>query len=118
MQIRTVAVAAARLRNIVVPVLVMLAFPLHPTSLRAEEVEVRIANFAFEPATLTVKAGTKVTWENYDDSPHSIVSPRAGFRSRALDTEDTAAFTFATPGTFDYICGLHPQMKGTISVLP
>jgi plastocyanin len=102
-----------RLREIVLSLVL-----LHTTSLRAEEVEVRIENFTFNPGVLTIKAGTKVSWENYDDIPHSIVDSAAGIRSKALDTDESTDFTFATPGTFDYVCGLHPQMKGRIEVLP
>lgn len=105
-------------RHVGLRALLALACMLTVTSLRAEEVEVKIENFTFNPGALTVKAGTKVSWENYDDIPHSIVASRAGVHSRALDTDETFDFTFATPGTFDYICGLHPQMKGTITVLP
>jgi plastocyanin len=67
---------------------------------------------------LTITAGTEVRWENHDDSPHSIVDSAAGIHSRALDTDETYERIFATPGTFDYICGLHPQMRGRIVVLP
>ncbi len=102
-----------RLREIILSL-----FLLHASSLRAEGVEVRIENFTFNPGVLTVMAGTKVRWENYDDIPHSIVDAAAGIRSKALDTDESTELTFATPGTFDYICGLHPQMKGTIKVLP
>ncbi len=99
-------------------ILLVLACVLIATSLQAEAVEVKIENFTFNPGVLTVAAGTKVSWENYDDIPHSIVAAQAGVRSKALDTDETYASTFATPGTFDYICGLHPQMKGRIVVLP
>jgi len=80
--------------------------------------KVTIDNFAFTPATLTVKLGTKVTFINHDDIPHSIVSIPGKFRSKALDTDQSFEYTFATAGDFDYFCGLHPHMKGKIIVTP
>ena len=65
---------------------------------RAEETtNVMIDNFTFEPAQLTVKVGTTVTWKNRDDIPHTVVS--AGkFRSKTLDTDDGFTFTFTAAG--------------------
>jgi plastocyanin len=80
--------------------------------------KVTIDNFAFTPASLTVKLGTKVTFVNHDDIPHSIVSVPGKFRSKALDTDQSFEFTFTTAGDFDYFCGLHPHMKGKIIVTP
>jgi len=82
---------------------------------RATDTAVKISNFTFNPPQLTVKAGTTVTWTNEDDIPHTIVSPPA-IRSKALDSDDKFSFTFTTPGTYKYFCGLHPHMTGTIVV--
>ena len=79
---------------------------------------VKIANFTFEPQTLIVKAGTTVTFENEDDIPHQVVATDGAFRSKALDTGDTYAFTFTEPGEIAYFCSLHPHMQGTITVTP
>jgi len=79
---------------------------------------VSIHNFTFTPQTLTVEAGTTVTWNNKDDIPHGIASDNNAFRSKALDTDDIFAFTFTTPGTYKYFCYFHPYMKGTIVVQP
>ncbi len=79
---------------------------------------VHIDNFTFSPATLTVKAGTRVTWTNRDDEPHTVTSssnPRT-FASGALDTDGTFAFTFDKPGTYPYYCAIHPHMTGVIVV--
>ncbi len=78
--------------------------------------EVKIDNFAFGPQELTVAAGTTVTWVNRDDIPHSVVDKNKGFRSKTLDTDNSFSFTFANAGTYDYICGLHPQMTGKVIV--
>jgi plastocyanin len=79
---------------------------------------VQIDNFAFTPATLTVTAGTTVTWKNEDDSPHRIGDKDGTFRSAALDTDDAFSHTFATPGEYPYICTIHPYMVGKIIVKP
>jgi plastocyanin len=78
---------------------------------------VSIDNFTFGPQTLTVKAGTTVTWTNKDDIPHGVAATKNGFaRSKALDTNDSYSFTFTTPGSYQYFCYLHPNMTGTIVV--
>src|SRR5512143_1596475 len=65
--------------------------------------EVNIDNFVFQPAELSVKVGTTVTWTNRDDIPHTVVS--AGkFRSKPLDTDDKFSFTFTDAGDYKYIC--------------
>jgi plastocyanin len=78
---------------------------------------VSIDNFTFGPQTLTVKAGTTVTWTNKDDIPHGIASANNTFtKSKALDTDDSYSFTFTTPGTYQYFCYVHPHMTGTVVV--
>ena len=78
---------------------------------------VSISNFTFDPPTLTVKAGARVTWANRDDIPHGIAWTKNTFkRSQALDTNDSVSFTFATPGVYEYFCYLHPKMVGKIVV--
>jgi plastocyanin len=79
---------------------------------------VTIDNFAFAPATLTVTAGTTVTWKNEDDSPHRIGDKNGTFKSAALDTDETFSQTFAVPGEYAYICTIHPYMAGKIIVKP
>jgi len=94
----------------------LVAGGLLPAAARAAEVTVKIDNFTFAPAALTVKAGTTVTWENVDDIPHTVVATNRAFRSKALDTNDKFSFTFTTPGAFDYFCSLHPHMKASVVV--
>jgi len=84
----------------------------------ARAVTVKIANFAFGPAAVTVPAGTQVTWLNDDDDAHDIVADDRSFRSQPLDTGDSYAFTFSKPGTYGYHCGLHPHMVGKVVVTP
>ncbi len=78
---------------------------------------VNISNFAFAPVTLTVPAGTTVTWNNKDEEPHTVVSTDGStFHSPGLDTGKTFSFTFPNAGTFDYTCSIHPSMHGTVVV--
>ena len=79
---------------------------------------ININNFKFAPATLTVTAGTTVTWKNDDDSPHRIGDQNGTCKSAALDTDDTFSHTFAAPGEYPYICTIHPYMVGKIIVKP
>lgn len=78
--------------------------------------KVKIDNFSFEPAVLTVAPGTKVTWVNADDVPHVVRSEDKTFKSPPLDTDDTFSFTFETKGTYPYFCSLHPKMVGKVVV--
>ena len=95
-------------------------FPfLTPSATYAADVTVKIDNFAFTPADVTVHPGDTITWINSDDIPHTVVSQPIGtFRSRPLDSEDHYSFKFEKAGSFDYFCSLHPHMKGRIVVAP
>ena len=102
------------------PVLAALLLPLAtPRAMAAaSDVTVKIDNFTFSPADLTITPGTTVTWINNDDIPHTIVETEKTFRSKALDTDDKYSFTFTTSGEFSYFCSLHPHMTGKITVKP
>jgi plastocyanin len=80
--------------------------------------EIAIDNFAFEPAVLTIAAGTEVTWVNRDEEPHTVVSAvkEQPFKSQALDTNDKFSLVFAKPGTYKYFCSVHSHMVGRIIV--
>jgi plastocyanin len=77
---------------------------------------VTIDNFTFGPKELTIAVGTTVKFVNHDDIPHTVVEKKLSFRSKALDTDDSYSYTFATAGSFDYFCSLHPHMVGKITV--
>jgi len=78
---------------------------------------VKIDNFSFSPATITVPVGTTVRWTNADDIPHTVVSDdKTTFKSKALDTDEQFTYTFTKPGTYSYFCSIHPKMTGTIVV--
>jgi plastocyanin len=82
----------------------------------AADQQVTIDNFAFTPQNLSVTAGTAVTWKNRDDIPHSIVIGSISVHSHPLDTDQTFSYTFDKAGTYQYMCGLHPNMHGQIVV--
>jgi plastocyanin len=78
---------------------------------------IEIKDFAFNPQTLTVKSGDKVTWINRDEEPHTVVSVEKQFKkSTALDTDQEFTITAGAPGTYTYFCSVHPKMTGTIVV--
>jgi plastocyanin len=87
-----------------------------PTSRPEMMGEVKIDNFSFSPTVLEIKAGTKVTWTNADDIPHTVVSNDQIFKSKALDTDEKFSFTFDKPGTYPYFCSLHPKMTAKVVV--
>lgn len=102
---------ALRSFGIAIAAAMLLAAP----AVRAEDTVIYIDNFTFQPAELTVKVGTTVTWENRDDIPHLVVS--AGkFRSKPLDTDGSFSFTFTQAGDYKYFCSLHPHMTGMVRV--
>lgn len=78
---------------------------------------VAIASFLFGPEKLEVRKGQYVTWTNTDDSPHQVtIAGEGGTRTPILLKGQSQALKFTEAGTFDYICGLHPGMKGRIEV--
>lgn len=84
------------------------------------EGRVRIANFEFKPQKVVVKPGTKVTWVNDDSSLHDIkdTSPLATPVSPSMSKGDTFSITYGQPGSYPYVCGIHPYMIGSVEVVP
>jgi len=77
---------------------------------------VSIANFAFDPASLTVKVGDTVTWTNKDSVAHTVTADDGSFKSEQIQPGAAYKFTFAKAGTFSYHCSIHPNMTGSITV--
>jgi plastocyanin len=77
---------------------------------------VEIANFMFTPMTLTVSAGTTVTWKFDDSTPHTVAADDNSFMSPPMSKGQTYTHTFATAGTVKYHCSIHPFMTGVIVV--
>jgi plastocyanin len=85
------------------------------TTIKQNKIEIK--DFAFNPRTLTVKSGEKITWINRDEEPHTVVSVEKQFKkSSALDTDQEFTITAGAPGTYTYFCSVHPKMTGTIVV--
>jgi plastocyanin len=80
------------------------------------DTSVAISGFAFDPGTVEVEAGTKVTWSNDDPAPHTVTAEDGDFDSDILDGGQSFSFTFDEPGTYTYLCNVHPDMKGTVKV--
>ncbi|MBA3262430.1 MAG: cupredoxin family copper-binding protein [Thermoleophilaceae bacterium] len=79
--------------------------------------EVSMKDIKFNPGEVTVKPGDTVTWTNDDTAGHDVTGDN--FKSGdagALQTGDTFEHTFDKAGTFDYVCTVHPGMKGTVKV--
>jgi plastocyanin len=77
---------------------------------------VDITNFTFAPSTVTIPAGSTLTWTNHDEEPHTVAAGDGLFHSPGMGAGATYSFTFANPGTFDYVCSIHPFMHGTVVV--
>lgn len=80
---------------------------------------VEIKSYAFSPQTITVKAGTKVTWTNQDDVKHTVTSDDGApvkIASELFGKGESFSFTFDKVGTYNYHCLPHPYMKGTVIV--
>ncbi|MGA8709107.1 MAG: cupredoxin family copper-binding protein [Steroidobacteraceae bacterium] len=75
-----------------------------------------IKDFMFAPSTVTIKAGTTVTWINEDSEPHTVASDSGLFRSGALDTHESFSFKFDKAGSYHFACSIHPMMLGTVVV--
>jgi amicyanin len=72
----------------------------------------------FIPSEITVAPGTTVTWVNNEAMPHTVVDQNKGFRSKMLAKDARFSFTFTTAGDYDYLCSIHPNMKGKVIVKP
>jgi len=75
-----------------------------------------IKDFDFAPMSIMVKAGTSVTWKNLDGEPHTVTSVDGLFRSGAIDQNESFTFKFDKPGTYKYLCSIHPRMMAAVIV--
>jgi len=86
-----------------------------PAAARAAEHTVTIDGVKFEPATITVARGDTVAWVNKDPFPHTATAPKV-FDSREIAPGKSWKWTASKPGVYEYVCTLHPTMKGTVTV--
>lgn len=78
--------------------------------------QVIMKGMAFDPSTVTIKAGESVTWTNEDSFDHTVIADKGEFESGDLGNGATFSFTFDKAGTYAYHCGIHPSMTGTVVV--
>ena len=91
--------------------------PKIPITTTSSSVTVDIKNQIFNPTTLDIKTGTKVTWINNDSVAHTVTSEMSNlFDSKTLSPGQSFSFTFDKPGFINYSCKLHPTMKGTVII--
>src|SRR5258708_221679 len=111
--------APARCRSWLMPAGVAAPWGMTPCAPSTAETpdanRILVKDFMFTPNSLTVKAGSTVTWANMDDEPHAVVSNTGLFRSGAMDTNESFSFKFDTPGTYHFTCSIHPRMVGPIT---
>ena len=89
-----------------------------PVAALSGNVEVAIAGFAFDPASLTIKVGTTIKWTNQDTAPHTVTADDKSWGSGDLNKGDSFSYTFNQAGSYAYHCGVHPNMKATVTVVP
>jgi|ERR1035437_1241236 plastocyanin len=101
--------------NNVVPVTKIPKSPTPTPVINTVVHNVSISNFAFVPATITVKKGETIVWTNKDATPHTITG--GDLLSNPLGQGETYSFAYDKTGTFAYHCSIHPSMKGTVIVI-
>jgi plastocyanin len=79
-------------------------------------VQVSIENLAFKPATIIIPVGTSVRWTNNDQVQHTVTDTMGGFDSGVLEPGQSFERSFDVPGTYSYVCTIHPSMQGTVIV--
>jgi plastocyanin len=77
---------------------------------------VTIANFSFQPGTISVPVGTTVTWQNADSVTHTVTSDSGAFDSGQIPPGGSFSTTFSQPGLYTYHCQIHPSMTGSVMV--
>jgi plastocyanin len=98
--------------------LILQAIYLAPPSKAATQ-QVMMQDYAYGPASLTVRVGDTVTWMQHDQAPHDVVTTSApvAFRSPQLSSGQSWSYTFTKPGTYSYYCSVHPDMRASVTVL-
>jgi plastocyanin len=85
-------------------------------AVRSEKVV--ISDFAYDPDPVTIEEGGKVIWQNEDSVAHTATAEDGSFDTGTIEEGKIASETFKQPGTYAYVCSIHPQMHGTIEVVP
>lgn len=112
------AVRGRWLVAIVAAIALVLALTPGPDRAVAQDsAAVDIVDFTFGPNSVTITAGGTVTWTNSDSAPHTATGDGGSFDTGTIESGGSASITFDTPGTYSYICSIHPDMTGTVVVL-
>lgn len=90
--------------------------PIFAATAASAPVAVEITKFAFAPKEISVEPGTRITWVNRDEAPHTVTASDKTFASKGLDTDDKFEHVFTSEGDFSYICAVHPFMTGVVHV--
>jgi plastocyanin len=88
-----------------------------PSGDAVRSAKVEIEGFAYDPDPVTIEEGGKVTWINRDSAPHTATAEDGSFDTGTLEEGKLKSETFKEPGTYAYICSIHPQMHGTVEVV-
>lgn len=86
------------------------------SSMAPAAASVTIRNMAFNPSSLSVTAGSTVTWMNSDTTIHTVTADDGSFNSGNIAIGATYSRVFSTAGTFSYHCTIHPEMTGKVAV--
>ena len=89
-----------------------------PSGDAVRSAKVEIANFAYNPDPITIEEGGKVIWKNEDSVPHTATAEDGSFDTGTIGEGKIKSETFKQAGTYKYVCSIHPQMHGTIEVVP
>jgi plastocyanin len=90
--------------------------PQTPVVLSASQVTVDISDFDFLPRDLTIKAGTSVTWVNHDLAPHDATDVGGSWATAMLNPQESDTLTFDSPGSYKYLCSIHPAMTASLTI--
>ena len=88
-----------------------------PSGDAVRSAEVEIEDFAYSPDPVTIEEGGKVTWKNRDSAPHTATAEDGSFDTGTIEEDKLKSETFKEPGTYTYVCSIHPQMHGTVEVV-
>ena len=84
-------------------------------NVRSQKVE--MLDYEFSPAVVTIATGGKITWTNQGQAPHDATADDDSFATGTIESGKLKSETFKQPGSYTYICTIHPQMEGTIEVV-
>jgi plastocyanin len=88
-----------------------------PSGDAVRSAEVEIEDFSYRPDPVTIEEGGKVIWKNRDSVPHTATAADGSFDTGTIEEGKIKSETFKEPGTYEYVCSIHPQMRGTVEVV-